>query len=184
MHREDPVQENGLREWCRAGIGDVFIFAEIGVAVGDGTRIVLEEFPNLDIYYAIDPFMDPRKDSPYGQAGYEKFMDTVGRDERVRLIRSTSGDALLPPGTKLDRVYIDANHEERYIRFDIKKWWDYLWVYGYMGGHDYSDTDWGRGVIKVVDFFFPTKTLFQDSSWLVQKTKEKLNDQRCNLVGR
>jgi len=58
---------------------------------------------------------------------------------RVQILRMTSAMAakLFEPET-LDFVYIDANHEERFVMQDIELWWPLIHSGGMLAGHDLS----------------------------------------------
>jgi hypothetical protein len=97
----------------------------------------------------------------------------------VVLMRTTSRSAahLLHDG--LDMVYIDGNHESKYVREDLELWWPKIKVGGLCAGHDIwftgADHFW-RKVEPVVREFFKGRNgriqLVPDQgvwSWYVEK---------------
>jgi predicted O-methyltransferase YrrM len=67
----------------------------------------------------------------------------------------------------LDFVFIDANHDFEFVKQDIESWLPKIKPGGYIGGHDYSESDGHKGVVKAVDEAFPEKEII-GTSWLVK----------------
>ena len=116
--------------------------AEIGVYKGNFTRILGSGGLRI---YGIDPW------SAFGRGGtrqarddylYEKARRTIKDSPNCSFIRKTSMDALADfRDGSLDFVYIDANHEFRYVAEDIYEWSKKVRVDGVVSGHDYVCTD-------------------------------------------
>lgn len=122
--------------------------AEIGVYKGEYTIRFCEA--GLQIY-AIDPWegfsgqgrsqkIQERQDFLYGhtQRYLKKYLD----NKQCTIIRKTSLNALedINDGS-LDYVYIDGNHEFRYIAEDIFEWSKKVRSGGVVSGHDYYCTN-------------------------------------------
>jgi hypothetical protein len=118
--------------------------AEIGVYKGEFTKLFCEAGLRT---FAIDPWigfsgqgrsqrLQPRQDFLY-----EHTKRYLAPYENCTIIRKTSMDALSDfKNNSLDFVYIDGNHNFRYIAEDIYEW---IWKVrsgGVVAGHDYFCT--------------------------------------------
>lgn len=118
--------------------------AEIGVAAGEFSKIIMEKNPQLTKMYGVDPYL------PY--KGYKDFVrlgtfDSLETQARVRLggydnyhfLKKLSLDAAKNIGDEiLDFVYIDANHSEPWVSQDIAAWTPKVRKGGIVAGHDYA----------------------------------------------
>lgn len=117
--------------------------AEIGVAAGEYSEILMKANPNLNLG-GIDSY------APY--KGYRDYVrlgtfDSLEAQAHVRLdkypnyafLKMTSLEAAdkVPDGS-LDFVYIDANHSEPYVSQDIAAWTSKVKKGGIVAGHDYA----------------------------------------------
>lgn len=118
--------------------------AEIGVAAGEYSEIIMKANPQLQIMWGVDPH------EPY--KGYKDFVrlgtfDKLEKEAHDRLDKypnyyfnkKFSLDAAkdFQDGT-LDFVYIDANHSEPYVTQDIEAWTPKVRSGGIVAGHDYA----------------------------------------------
>lgn len=99
--------------------------------------------------YAIDPWL-PFKGAGRSQqvlANQEaQYEDTVKRLKRYdcEIIRKTSMEAVVDfADQSIDFVYIDGNHQFRYIAEDIFEWTKKVRRGGIVSGHDYFNTHAG-----------------------------------------
>lgn len=124
------------------------IGVEVGVHEGDHALSLLE---NLDIkkLYLIDPWEYYKE----YEGDYKRYMDVVitGLYEaekitrrrmikyknQVEIIKSFSSKCLTQIPDNLDFVYIDANHNYKFIVEDMNNFWKKVRIGGIMGGHDY-----------------------------------------------
>lgn len=120
--------------------------AEIGVYKGEFS----EKFCKVGLaLFAVDPW---RIYKDYGNPrGQERLDDQYEHTKRVlapypkcKIIRKTSMEAIeeFEDGS-LDFVYIDGNHEFRYIAEDIAEWTKKVRKGGIVSGHDYFYTKTG-----------------------------------------
>lgn len=128
--------------WCREL--DFKLGAEIGVYLGEFSRLILRSNPQMKLYG-----VDPWAESPdYNELGavefdglYQSAVDHCRREiksGRYEIIRKTSMDALEDiPDNSLDFVYIDANHQAPYVYQDISGWTGKVRIGGLVSGHDY-----------------------------------------------
>jgi predicted O-methyltransferase YrrM len=143
---------------------DGAIFVEVGCSWGKsaaylGSRIKMS---NKKIkLYAVDIWDSPEgwehlKDwngtQPPTLDGFLQNMKNTGVDDIIEPIRITSVAASkLFADNSLDFVFIDANHELKYITEDLHSWYPKVKKGGIIAGHDYW---YVRGT---VDAFFKEK---------------------------
>jgi len=145
--------------------------AEIGVHVGDFSRLILETVVPKE-FHLIDPWKHETsaayKDAWYGglakkgqaemNARYARVcrrFDREIRAGRVTVHRGFSTDVLdrFPDG-HLDWIYIDGNHLYEFVKKDLELAFRKTKKGGYIAGDDYSEGGWwGGGVKKAVDEF-------------------------------
>jgi hypothetical protein len=118
--------------------------AEIGVAAGEYSEIIMSKNPQLEAMYGVDQHF------PYeGYIDYQRLgtFNSLEEQAHARLdkypnyhfIKKLSLDAALDiPDESLDFVYIDANHSEPYVSQDINAWTPKVRKGGIVAGHDYA----------------------------------------------
>lgn len=118
--------------------------AEIGVYKGEFSEKLCKAGLRV---YAIDPWIafygagrtqqvQERQDFLYGHT-----QRTLAPYDAI-ILRKTSEDALWDfEDESLDFVYIDGNHDFRYVAFDIEEWSKKVRKGGVVSGHDYYCTD-------------------------------------------
>jgi hypothetical protein len=122
--------------------------AEVGVYKGEFSEKLSKAGLHL---YAIDPWRVYKDfNHPKGQARldfqYEHTKRTLAPYPKATIIRKTSMDAVNDfADESLDFVYIDANHEFRYIAEDIFEWSKKVKKGGVVSGHDYFFLKTGTG---------------------------------------
>lgn len=122
--------------------------AEIGVYKGEFSEKIARSGLTL---YAIDPWQIYKGfENQRGQARldfqYEHTKRVLTPYPNAKIIRKTSMDAVedFEDGS-LDFVYIDANHEFRYIAEDLAEWTKKVRKGGIVAGHDYFFVKTGTG---------------------------------------
>lgn len=118
--------------------------AEIGVDKGEFSQKFCQAGLRL---YAIDPWLSygDYKDSR-GQAKLESIFEhtkkVLAPYPNCKIIRKTSMKAANDfPDRSLDFVYIDGNHQFKYVAEDIAEWSKKVNVGGVICGHDYIYTN-------------------------------------------
>lgn len=122
--------------------------AEIGVYKGDFSK----QFGNVGLkLFCIDPWKN-YKDFYHNQGQkrldflYEHTKRALAEYPSIEIIRKTSMEAVEDfADESLDFVYIDANHEFRYIAEDISEWAKKVRKGGIVSGHDYFYIKSGTG---------------------------------------
>lgn len=119
--------------------------AEIGVEQGRFSAEICRDNPGVKLF-CVDPWLAyTRYKDEVSQAkldGFYQDAQTRLAPYNVRFIRATSMEAVkqFEPGT-LDFVYIDGNHEYRYVVDDIDEWSRVVRPGGIVAGHDYRGFD-------------------------------------------
>ena len=126
---------------------------EIGVEAGINALSISKSL-KLKKLYLIDIWCKYTQDS--NSYNYNKDYDRVKKKfknkKNIIIIKGSSAKvAKTFPDNSLDFVYIDANHQYKYIKEDIKIWSTKVKENGYVCGHDYFYKF--PGIIKAVDKF-------------------------------
>jgi len=128
------------------------IGAEIGVAQGFYSKILLDNNPKLklfmvDIWDVYDGYhMYGNKIKAYYNQARERVKEHEGR---VRVIKKLSMDAVKDfPDNSLDFVFIDAAHDFMHVAEDVNEWSKKVRVGGIVFGHDYK-----RSAYKYTDVY-------------------------------
>jgi hypothetical protein len=118
--------------------------AEIGVDKGDFS----EKFCRAGLtHYAIDPWQSyPDYEETQGQKRLDILYDYTKRKlspyPNGKIIRKTSMEAAEDfADESLDYVYIDGNHQFRYVADDLAEWSKKVRKGGVISGHDYIYTN-------------------------------------------
>lgn len=120
------------------------IGAEVGVAAGEYSEVIMEKNPQLKRMFGVDPHE--------GYSGYKDFVREstfnkmldeahrrLDRFPQYKFIRKYSVEAAQDfADESLDFVYIDANHSEPYVTQDIEAWAPKVKKGGIVAGHDYA----------------------------------------------
>ena len=121
---------------------------EIGTASGLWTEHVLRNYPNVKILYSIDPYLHFPGEK-YEGGRFQDWHDKIfavsrkrlkGYDNLARYI-CTSDEAVKSfkaDGITVDVVYIDGNHNEKYITSDVENYYPLVELGGLFAGHDYN----------------------------------------------
>lgn len=143
--------------------------AEIGVAVGRLSWALLAGHPGLRLTM-VDNWLVGDKQPPAYRATRDRFARmteieaenfrgaalsvAAAANNRVRVIENPSWLAAnLVDDQSLDLVFIDADHSTVAVARDIDAWLPKVKAGGWIGGHDYKNTDprFAFGVEQAVD---------------------------------
>lgn len=148
------------------------IGVEVGVREGYNSRSILTQL-NIEKLYLVDPF------KPYMENGLLKQGCTIETaknnlkkfKDKIEFIQTTSKAASKLIPNDLDFVYIDGCHERKFVREDMKIWYNKLKIGGVLSGHDIHDT----GILKEFMNFCKNKekVFVLDKDWWVVKDGEK-----------
>jgi len=135
------------RPFERLGVkGDELIGVEIGVYKGEHAESLLT---NLSIkkLYLIDPY-SLYEEYEEGKNHYDVDQDSLEIAEKealeklkkysdnIVLVRKKASEVLNEIPNELDFVYIDGNHQYKFIKEDINNYYSKLKDGGVIGGHD------------------------------------------------
>ena len=108
--------------------------AEIGVAAGEHSEILLKAMPNTTLY-SIDPWIKgARWPEEWKQAAHDRLSHYPNCI--IRQQYSVEAARRFKDGS-LDFVYIDANHNFKYIAEDLCAWRPKVKAGGILFGHDF-----------------------------------------------
>ena len=114
------------------------IGVEIGVKKGYNAKSILKEL-NISKLYLIDIWND------YNEFGiknstneyYEIVLKKFEKNKKVEIIRDFSEIVVKNiENNSLDFIYIDGNHEYKYVYKDIDLWFEKVRNFGIIAGHD------------------------------------------------
>lgn len=121
------------------------IFVEIGTHNGDFADHILRCSKNSKLY-CIDPYISYSDyddainntvgDSTYN-ATYSRLTSKYG--DRVQMIRKFSEDAVKDVPDTIDFLYIDGNHQYKYVRKDLELYYPKVKMNRYIVGDDAID---------------------------------------------
>ena len=153
--------------------------AEIGVDRGEFSEKLAKAGLQL---YAIDPWRS-----------YEDYEDTRGQERldflyehtkrvlapypKCRIIRKTSMEAVEDfEDESFDFVYIDANHQFKYIAEDLCEWTTKVKKGGVVSGHDYIYTNprTQAGICHVIYVVNAYTQAYKIDNWYLLGRKERL----------
>lgn len=142
------------------------IGAEIGVATGYYSKVLMESIPGL-VLYGIDPWARVYGGDEWRWHRYSlhdqamKNLSSFIESGAYKVIRKTSMDALDDiKDESLDFVFIDANHDYKYVKEDIEGWARKVRKGGIVSGHDYHIFFSGKkDVIIAVDEYVKNNNL-------------------------
>ena len=132
------------------------IGAEVGVFNGYYSETLCKTIPDLELY-AIDAwegykgYRDHKYASSFNKA-YESTVKLLKPFPKAHIVKKFSIDAVKDfSDGSLDFVYIDGNHEYKYVKEDIEIWAPKVHKGGIVAGHDWYVTPTGNhGVINAV----------------------------------
>lgn len=186
---QTPAQQRAAEILSRVGVGARGI--EIGVFAGDLSRELLKADPDLNLIM-IDSWEGDGQAYLGDSGDWHATLPQCAQDDflvktqkrvafangRAQIIRKRSTDALADvPDRSCDFVFIDADHSYEGCRADIDGWARKLRPGGWLGGHDYQNTDFEKfGVTRSVDEFVARSALQletgQNFCWFTQLPME------------
>lgn len=158
------------------------VCCEIGVWKGEFSQLIIKK-NNPTKLYLIDPWKDfgddyfDKKHVKYRQENQNLRFNLVNQKlknnilkNQVEILKMTSEEALSRlENIKFDFIYVDGNHQYKFVKYDIENYFKLLNESGYLVGDDYRI----ESVKKAVDDFMEnnkTKNFFvKNDQFILQK---------------
>jgi hypothetical protein len=158
---------------------------KVGVEIGVENGFFSEELLRVGLkLYSIDPWIhypswNYQKSEDRMERVYNRAIERLGKYENSIVIRKTSMDAIEDfADESLDFVYIDGNHEFRYVAEDISEWEKKVRKGGIISGHDYF-TPRRKSICTVAPILHAYTDWFNIKTWYVLGSKKgRLNETR------
>ena len=118
--------------------------AEIGVAGGDYSEVIMRHNPQLNMMHGVDPYLPYKGYKDFRKLGTFDSLESrahslLDKYENYQFLKEMSVEASKSfTNGELDFVYIDANHSEPYVSQDIEAWTPKVRKGGIVAGHDYA----------------------------------------------
>jgi len=153
---------------------------KVGVEIGVENGYFSEELLKVGLkLYSVDPWIHcPHWRYQRTQHQMDKIYDNavkrLSKYENSTIIRKYSMDAVLDFAPQsLDFVYIDGNHEFRYVAEDIYEWEKKVRIGGIVSGHDYFTTAGPKEICTVPAIVHAYVGWFKIDTWYVLGRKRK-----------
>ena len=155
------------------------VAVEIGSYKGRNALNILKEL-NVEKLYIIDPYEDyefykkrePDKNSETLSKAYSEAKKRLKKySNKIIFIRKFSHDAVnqIPMA---DFIYIDGNHDYAFVKQDILDYFPKLNKNGILAGHDITNHDFNRDILKaLLEFYNKTgilPTISRTDWWIVK----------------
>jgi cephalosporin hydroxylase len=130
----------------------VKVACEVGCYLGESLTFFAENFPNVEKFYAVDPF-DSAIDvhgilTPEVEVSFLKNIESYQCIEHIRDVSLNAAKQF--ENETFDFIYIDANHDYESIRDDINAWAPKIKVGGFISFHDVNN----ENIIKAIKEVF------------------------------
>lgn len=163
METPDNVAIYSILDYVKEGM----VCCEIGVRSGQSSEAIMEKGAFV---YMVDPWEDYDEYPERNYRHEEDYQTTLKKAApftgQYRVIRKKSDDALDDVPNSLDFIYIDGNHDEKYVSNDIRNYWPKLKSGGYMAGDDWTMGGVAEALRKSFDPQYVNKI---GRNWIVQK---------------
>lgn len=118
------------------------ICLEIGVYRGENALNILENL-NVKRLYLIDPWEKYLGYDEYNQEKLSRYYKETKKRlkkylHKIIFIKKMSSSAIIDVPSSLDFIYIDGNHDYKYVKKDIENYYKKLKKGGILAGHDIS----------------------------------------------
>jgi len=153
---------------------------EIGTFEGENAGYILKDL-NIKKLYLIDPWLDYKEYNDYEDGGqkrnlnkaYFKTLKRVSKfKDKVVLIKKFSSEALKDIKEKLDFIYIDGNHDYKFVKEDIKNYYKKLKKGGVLAGHDIPSLGVSKAFCEFVSEIKNSQPYIKHRDWWLVKEKD------------
>jgi len=146
--------------------------AEIGVYRGLFAERVLDQSPDIETYYMIDPWrhLDDwnkpanKADDQFDRIHDEAMTRTQAHEARRTVLRGRTTEMIDEiPEASLDFAYVDGDHTLRGITLDLLNVYPRVKDGGWLGGDDFCRTIWQHGKAFEPTLVFPFAVHFAEA---------------------
>lgn len=183
-----PLSRELLLKYLAQLVPDDGMIAEVGVALGDFSRQILDTMQPARLIlidcWSPCPKSHPGQKSPKDKRSREeqreRYFHVCRRflhDPRVFIIKAKSFPVAqhVLADNSFDLIYLDSNHFYPHVRKELPLYWSKVKPGGWFAGDDYVNNEWS-GVKRAVDEFLRNRglklaMLSQDEAptWALQK---------------
>ena len=154
-------------------------FCEVGVYKGENMFTLADKFPmckfvGIDPYdvKVYDDYFKTERTEQESQEELDRIAKNVflnSRENTFIFCATSKGGSIMFPDNNFDIVFIDAKHDEKSVKEDIKLWLPKVKKSGFLCGHDYTIKYFG--VIKAVDSVLGTDNvrIMPGNVWVYKK---------------
>jgi len=154
------------------------IGVELGVFRGENA---LDMFKTMNIrhLYLIDPWVsyDNKDPNMHGKQVLNEALDNTKKilrnyGDKITFIKKFSNDALKDIPDNVDFIYIDGNHDYKFVKEDMLNYYKKIKIGGIMAGHDLNHLDRHKGVTKAFFEFiskYKLRPFIESPDWWVIK---------------
>lgn len=130
------------------------VIAEIGVAWGENaerllSKLDVEEMYLIDPYEAYAEYDSDRSNIEEMRFAKKEAHQRLDSHANINWIEKFSDEAVTEIDRELDYVYIDGNHDYRFVKNDMENYYPLLKAGGILAGHD---MDWSGVSQAFVEF--------------------------------
>lgn len=180
------VGRNDLAKWF--GVWGFKQVAEIGVEQGKFSRVICKANPNGKLF-AVDAWTTYKGYRDYLNREFIVEVEKIARQSlakyNVQFVKGFSMDVVGQfKDESLDAVYIDANHEYKWVLEDITEWSKKVKSGGIVSGHDYyrSTISLKRVRCEVPDAVHEYLETHPDiATWFVLGLRDKAKDPKRDI---
>lgn len=160
--------------------GKQLVGVEIGTLEGENAEYILKNL-NIKKLYLIDPWLDYEEYGSYSDGGQRKnlnkfYLKTLKRIRKFKdktvLIRKFSSDALGDVKDRLDFVYIDGNHDYKFVKEDMQNYYKKLKKGGVLAGHDIPRADVSKAFCEFVAEIKNSQPYMEHRDWWLVKEED------------
>ena len=163
---EEPNFSRGLYQLIKENFKPSFSVIQIGTY--EGVTAVLFALTCREVI-TVDPYADgylKTQETPANLVEAEKIAKArLAPYANAKMVRMTSEQFYLLFNGEVDAVYIDGDHTEEGVTFDVRHWRNKVKPGGFISGHD-----WGVDQIQKVVLHCLGKPdgIYEDGSWIKQ----------------
>jgi len=150
---------------------------EIGTFEGKNAKNILESL-NIKEIFLIDPYeiykdylnSEPRANNSFLSKAEKIAKKRLGKyKNKIIWLKKFSDDAIKEIPNLVDFIYIDGNHEYKYVKKDLENYWGKIKKGGILAGHDVG---WKGVSDALIEFSYKNKLspfLTREDWWIIKE---------------